>query len=82
MSNAGKTHVIFELLQTMEQWQSYVKAHNLGDNRRDEMKIAQMNLRLVKSILLSDPMPQELLTETPCKMLQQYVESQQQKQAE
>lgn len=63
----------------MNHWQTYLKANTQGDNKRDELKIAHLNLKLSKSILLSEPLPQELLTETPIKLLQHYVEAQQAK---
>lgn len=53
-----------------------MKANQSGENRRAEMRLAFLNLKLVKAILQSETMPQELLTENPVKILQQFEGSQ------
>ena len=58
---------------TIEQQQNFVKEFKShGDNRVKEVKVANLNLKLARSILSSESMPQELLTETPSKILQQF----------
>jgi len=57
----------------MEHWTNYLKVNlTHGDNRRPELKLAHLNLKLVRSILASDSIPSELLTATPAKILLEY----------
>lgn len=57
VSNAGKTHIVFEMLHVVDYWTTYIKKHNSGDNRRDEVKLAHLNLKLAKCILSSESLP-------------------------
>jgi hypothetical protein len=58
LSNAGQTNVLFEMMFTIEQQQNFVKEFKShGDNRKKEVKVANLNLKLARSILASDSMP-------------------------
>jgi hypothetical protein len=52
LANAGKTHILFELMQTFQQWQTYsasLKQENIG--------IATTIQKLIKSIIHCESVP-------------------------
>ena len=65
VSNAGQTHAIFELAHTYSYWSNYLQT---GAHRQH--RVAQVCFKLVKSIMLSEELPQDLLTENPSKILE------------
>jgi len=58
LSNAGSTNILFEMMFTIEQQQNFVKEFKShGDNRKKEVRVANLNLKLARSILTSENMP-------------------------
>ena len=68
LANAGQTHIIFEMLHTIDFAQSQIKT--LGQNKKDQVKVYQLTLKLVKSIMQAETLPSEFLNQTPYGMLQ------------